>query len=90
MKELLMNYNIFITNTTSEQLSARQVQLYYRLRWQMELLFKIWKSVLELDKVGKMSIFRLECYRYSRLLVLLLVNMFRSVAAADFELSGKP
>lgn len=90
-KELLMDYNIFITNTTSEQLTAGQVQLYYRLRWQIELLFKIWKSVLELDKVGKMSIFRFECYLYSRLLVLLLssqvANMLRSVAEEDFELS---
>lgn len=91
LKELLMDYNIFITNTTSEQLTHEQVQLYYRLRWQIELLFKIWKSVLELDKVGKMSIFRFECYLYSRLLVLLLstqvVNMLRSVADEDIELS---
>jgi IS4 transposase len=91
LKELLMDYNIFITNTTHEQLTDEQVQLYYRLRWQIELLFKIWKSVLELDKIGKMSIFRFECYLYSRLLVLLLstqvANMLRSVADVDFELS---
>jgi IS4 transposase len=92
LKELLMDYNIFITNTTHEQLTNEQVQRYYRLRWQIELLFKIWKSVLELDKIGKMSIFRFECYLYSRLLVLLLSsqveNMLTSVADADFELSG--
>lgn len=91
LKELLMDYNIFMTNTTHEQLTPEQVQLYYRLRWQIELLFKIWKSVLELDKIGKMSIFRFECYLYSRLLVLLLStqveNMLRSVADTDFELS---
>jgi len=91
LKELLMDYNIFITNTTHEQLTDEQVQLYYRLRWQIELLFKIWKSVLQVDKVGKMSIFRFECYLYSRLLVLLLSSqvekMLRSVADKDFELS---
>lgn len=91
LKGLLMDYNIFITNTTKEQLIDEQVQLYYRLRWQIELLFKIWKSILELDKVGKMSIFRFECYLYSRLLVLLLstqvANMLRSAADEDFELS---
>ncbi len=91
LKELLINYNIFITNTTHEQLTNEQVQLYYRLRWQIELLFKIWKSVLELDKIGKMSIFRFECYLYSRLVVLLLstqvANMLKSVAEQDFELS---
>jgi len=91
LKELLMDYTIFMTNTTHEQLTDEQVQLYYRLRWQIELLFKIWKSVLELDKIGKISIFRFECYLYSRLLVLLLttqvVNMLRSVADDAFELS---
>lgn len=91
VKELLMDYTIFMTNTAQEQLTNEQVQLYYRLRWQIELLFKIWKSVLQIDKVGKMSIFRFECYLYSRLLVLLLStqveNMFRSVADDAFELS---
>jgi IS4 transposase len=91
LKALLMNYNIFITNTTHEQLTKEQVQGYYRLRWQIELLFKIWKSVLELDKIGKMSIFRFECYLYSRLLVLLLstqvANMLKRVADDALELS---
>jgi len=91
LKELLMDYNIFMTNTTHEQLTNEQLQGYYRLRWQIELLFKIWKSVLELDKIGKMSIFRFECYLYSRLLVLLLssqvANMLKSVADDAFELS---
>jgi hypothetical protein len=32
LKEVLMDYNIFITNTTKEQLTDEQVQLYYRLR----------------------------------------------------------
>ena len=90
LKELLMDYNIFITNTTTRQLTDEQVELYYRLRWQIELLFKIWKSVLQLDKIGKMSIFRFECYLYSRLLVLLLstqvINRLKS-EANDFELS---
>lgn len=90
-KELLMDYTVLMTNTTHQQLTDEQVRLYYRLRWQIELLFKVWKSVLELDKVGKMSIFRFECYLYSRLLVLLLSNqvtrMLREGADDAFELS---
>ncbi|HSI90664.1 MAG TPA: IS4 family transposase [Adhaeribacter sp.] len=91
LKELLMDYNIFITNTNARQLSQQQVQQYYRLRWQIELLFKAWKSLLELDKIGKMSIFRFECYLYSRLLVLLLSNqveqMLKKAADQDYEIS---
>jgi IS4 transposase len=93
LKKLLIAYNIFITNTTQEQLSAAQIGLYYKLRWQIELLFKIWKSIIEIDKVGKMSIFRFECYLYSRLIAILLSthlhSMFKAYleAGEDFELS---
>jgi IS4 transposase len=91
LKKLLVSYNIFITNTTQEQLSAAQIGLYYKLRWQIELLFKIWKSIIEIDKVGKMSIFRFECYLYSRLIAILLSthlhSMFKAYLEEDFELS---
>jgi IS4 transposase len=93
LKKLLAAYNIFITNTTQEQLSPAQIGLYYKLRWQIELLFKIWKSIIEIDKVGKMSIFRFECYLYSRLIAILLSSHLHSMfkayleAGEDFELS---
>jgi Transposase DDE domain len=93
LKKLLAGYNIFITNTTEEQLSPAQISLYYKLRWQIELLFKIWKSIIEIDKVGKMSIFRFECYLYSRLIAILLSSHLHSMfkacleAGEDFELS---
>ncbi len=93
LKELLLGYNLYLTNTTGEQLPAERVQLYYRLRWQVELLFKIWKSVMEIDKVGQMSIFRFECYLYSRLIVILLCSKVHSLlkgflaAEHDFEVS---
>lgn len=79
LKELLMGYNLYITNTTCQQLPAERVQLYYRLRWQIELLFKVWKSVMEIDKVGKMSVFRFERYLYSRLVAVLLSSQVHSL-----------
>ena len=84
-KKQLMGYNIYITNTCPEQLSPQQVQLYYRLRWQIELLFKIWKSIMEIDKVGKMSIFRFECYLYSRLIVILLSSQVQGMLKGYLE-----
>lgn len=93
-KEQLMGFNIYITNTRLEQLSPAQVQLYYKLRWQIELLFKIWKSIMEIDEVGRMSICRFECYLYGRLIVILLSTQVHSMfkgyleeQIADFELS---
>lgn len=93
-KKQLMGYNIYLTNTAAEQLSPAQVALYYKLRWQIELLFKIWKSIMEIDKVGRMSIFRFECYLYSRLIAILLSSQVQGLlkaylenAEGDFELS---
>ena len=93
LKKLLIGYNIFITNTSEEQLSLPQISQYYKLRWQIEILFKIWKSIMEIDKVGKMSIFRFECYLYSRLIAILLSSHVHSMLKAywqdaqSFELS---
>jgi Transposase DDE domain len=41
---------IFLTNTSAQQLSAKTVGKLYRLRWQIELLFKELKSHTELRK----------------------------------------
>jgi hypothetical protein len=37
-------YSVFITNGDSERLSWKEIVVLYRLRWQIELLFKLWKS----------------------------------------------
>lgn len=83
LKELLCGYNLYITNATAEQISDGSISLIYGLRWQIELIFKIWKSLLFLDKVGQMNIFRFECFLYGRLIFILLsadlMRMIRGV-----------
>ena len=59
--------NLFITNTKPSVVPANQVWNLYRLRWQIELMFKIWKSICDIEKVKKVKKSRLECYIYSRL-----------------------
>jgi len=65
-------FNVYITNAEQEKLPASMIRLVYSLRWQIELIFKIWKSVFKIDKVKKMSIFKFECYIYSKLIAILL------------------
>ena len=65
-------FNVYVTNTTAKELPSSMVRLVYSLRWQIELIFKIWKSVFKIDKIKKMSIFRFECYIYSKLIAILL------------------
>jgi hypothetical protein len=40
----LQEWTIFITNCPEELLTWREVVVLYRVRWQIELLFKLWKS----------------------------------------------
>lgn len=65
-------FNLFITNARAEHLPTDTVWLLYRLRWQIELTFKIWKSLCHLDKLKKVQRFRLECYIYAKLILIVL------------------
>jgi len=57
--------NIFITNTKIE---AKHIRLLYSIRWQIELMFKIWKSIGEIDKIKKMKIERFESFLIAKLI----------------------
>lgn len=65
-------FNLFITDTTDETIPARHVWPLYRLRWQIELVFKIWKSICHIDKIKRVKKHRFECYLYGRLIFILL------------------
>jgi len=64
--------NLFITNATEDQIPAEMIYSFYRLRWQIELMFKIWKSLCHIDKVKKVKRKRLECYIYAKLICIVL------------------
>jgi len=71
-RKAMCHFNVFITNIPADIVTAELLRMVYTLRWQIELLFKIWKSVFNIDKVRKMNIFRFECYIYSKLIAILL------------------
>jgi hypothetical protein len=64
--------NLFITNTTPEQIATESIWSFYRLRWQIELIFKIWKSIGKIHEVKKVKQHRLECYVYAKLIFIVL------------------
>lgn len=69
-------FNLMITNTSVEDIPADMVYTLYRVRWQIELVFKIWKSIGGIDKVKKVKKDRFECYIFSKLLFILLAWQF--------------
>lgn len=38
------DWTVYLTNCSETQLASHEVEVLYRLRWQIELLFKLWKS----------------------------------------------
>lgn len=64
--------NAYITNVSSEVLTDTQVHDLYTLRWQIEIMFKVWKSIFKISQVKKVKIERFKCFLYGRLIALLL------------------
>jgi hypothetical protein len=64
----LLDWNIYITNASVEQLSGEAVRTVYSARWQVELLFKLWKMQGELDRVAGLTAGRVMCEMYAKLI----------------------
>lgn len=47
----LLGWSLFVTNASAEELPWKAVAVLYRARWQVELLFKLWKSHNGLGRV---------------------------------------
>jgi hypothetical protein len=74
-KKLLLHFAAFVTNATENLLSAEIIGTIYRLRWEIELIFKRWKSQLKLDYLKGVNKNRIECLIWSRLSSVLLIEM---------------
>jgi hypothetical protein len=70
----LLSWRILITNVPVEKLTFEQVMALYPIRWQIELIFKLWKSHAKLASVGQWRPQRVLCHLYARLLALVLFH----------------
>lgn len=65
-------FNIYITNVEEDLLSADQIMKLYRVRWQIELVFKSWKSYYKIHCIKSCNYYRTLCYLYASLLLILI------------------
>ncbi|QUW21859.1 IS4 family transposase [Sporosarcina sp. Marseille-Q4063] len=63
--------SVYVTNLP-QKVPAEEVPQLYRYRWQVELVFKSWKSDMEVDFYRNMKKERWECHFYAELILLLL------------------
>jgi hypothetical protein len=70
----LAGWNFFITNAPEDKLPGKQIYPLYRLRWSVEILFKQFKSQLQIHTWNHANAFRLQCEIYSTLIVSALIS----------------
>jgi hypothetical protein len=61
-------FNLFICNIPIEALTKEEVCNLYRVRWQIELIFKTWKSLMKINELQKMKPERFKTTLYMNLL----------------------
>ncbi len=66
--------NIFVTNTNEKQLPLSSTYNLYKLRWQIELIFKAWKSIGQIHLIKKTKPERIMTLLYLKL-VWIILNM---------------
>jgi hypothetical protein len=68
----LLAWNLFITNVPGEIWTPETVAKAYPIRWQIELIFKSWKSHCHLAVMNAKKKETVLCYLYGRMLLVLL------------------
>jgi len=63
---------IYITNVPPNLLSKESVHDVYSLRWQIEIMFKIWKSIFKIHAAKNVKIERFYCCLYGKLISILI------------------
>ncbi|EJQ52969.1 hypothetical protein IEI_01957 [Bacillus wiedmannii] len=70
----LSGINVYMTNTPTDIVPMGQVHDWYSLRWQIEIIFKTWKSFFHIHHCKKIKRERLECHLYGQLIAILLCS----------------
>src|SRR5664280_2733024 len=78
-----LKYTFFITNVPATRWPMEAVGTIYRLRWQVELTFKHWKSLFQINVLKGTRPERILCLIYGRLIVILVVQRLLALASAQ-------
>jgi len=76
-----LKYTFYITNVPATLWPKEAVGTVYRLRWQVELTFKHWKSLFLINVLKGTRPERILCLIYGRLIVILVVQRLLALAS---------
>ena len=70
-----ITFTFYVTNVESEIWTHKVVGTIYRLRWQIELIFKQWKSLLRIDCLLGTNENRIRCLVFGRMITIVNMSM---------------
>lgn len=81
-EKTILSWNIVITNAEEDKLPSQLALELYKIRWQIELIFKAWKSYLNFRNIAHGGRHQVECMIYGRLIIIaLLTNIYSRLYA---------
>ena len=70
----LADWTLVLTNVPQDKLSLQEALVLLKIRWQIELLFKLWKSYLSIDQWTSQNRWRILTEIYAKLLIAVLFH----------------
>ncbi len=70
----ILSWDILITNLSADEWTLNQIFDIYPIRMQIEWVFRIWKSQLQVDYIGNWRLERVLCQLYAHLIGVLLCH----------------
>ena len=67
---------IMLTNAEKTMIDSKDIYALYGIRWQIELVFKSWKSIAKINKVKKVKLQRLQCFLFGKLIAISMIWHF--------------
>lgn len=82
---ILCDWTVLITNVPEDLLSFAEAWELYCCRWQIELLFKRWKSLGRIQTSTTLKPYRVLCELYAKLLGMLVAHWFTLIRGGPLE-----
>jgi len=77
-KKERLKWILVITNVPQDMLCCEAVCEVYRIRWQIEIIFKAWKSHFSIDKFNTIGKNYLDCLLYGKLIAITVLTSMHS------------